>query len=236
MQRSIMMVCLGAIAMAMAGNVQPHAPTSPGTIQARKIELVDGQGHVGAVLSCSDDGQSCHLIFKYANGQDALRMGVSKDAASVRLVYPKADSEARNSDAIVLRLVKDRDSPVISMQSYSAEGKKAKGGRMVRTLDNKVTDIWPSTPSLPAAVRGVAPSIPLVYAFPGDHWIEGVIDDGTVLKLEDGSLWQVDAGDEIKSILWLPISDVKVIEDRNGRYRIVNTDDNESVHAKLLHQ
>jgi hypothetical protein len=82
-------------------------------------------------------------------------MGVSKDAASVRLVYPKADSESRNSEAIVLRLVTDGDSPVTAMQSYSAEGKKAKGGRMVRTLDNKVTDTLPALTATPS-VRNVA--------------------------------------------------------------------------------
>lgn len=58
------------------------------------------------------------------------------------------------------------------------------------------------------------------------HWIDSVMDDGKLIKLEDGSLWRVDDADAIDSALWLPVSDVVVCDDK-----IINTDDNESVHA-----
>ena len=52
------------------------------------------------------------------------------------------------------------------------------------------------------------------------------MDDGKLIKLEDGSLWRVDDTDTIDSALWLPVTDVVVCDDK-----IINTDDDESVHA-----
>lgn len=61
------------------------------------------------------------------------------------------------------------------------------------------------------------------------HWIQAVMSDGEIIKLEDGSLWQVDAGDTVDSALWLPISDVVVCNDK-----MINTDDNETVGVTRL--
>lgn len=61
------------------------------------------------------------------------------------------------------------------------------------------------------------------------HWIESVSGNGKVVKLEDGSLWQVSDLDVITSSLWLPISDVIVCGNR-----MINTDDGESVEVTRL--
>ncbi len=61
------------------------------------------------------------------------------------------------------------------------------------------------------------------------HWVEEVLDDGRIIKLEDGTLWEVDAGDQLTSALWLPPSDITVCDDK-----LINTDDNESVSAHQL--
>jgi len=61
------------------------------------------------------------------------------------------------------------------------------------------------------------------------HWVESVSDDGQIVKLEDGSIWQVNAVDAIDSMLWLPTTDVVVCDDK-----LINTDDNESVEATRL--
>jgi hypothetical protein len=56
------------------------------------------------------------------------------------------------------------------------------------------------------------------------------LSDGELLKLEDGSVWQVDAADTVDSALWLPVSDVLVCDDK-----IVNLDENESVEVTQIH-
>lgn len=61
------------------------------------------------------------------------------------------------------------------------------------------------------------------------HWIESVSDDGGIIKLEDGSVWEVDAGDTVDSALWLPVSDIIVCDDK-----LINIDDNESVSAQRI--
>jgi hypothetical protein len=59
-----------------------------------------------------------------------------------------------------------------------------------------------------------------------NHWIEAVMNDGSVVKLEDGSLWQVDSIDTITSSLWLPATDIVVCDDK-----LINTEDGETVSA-----
>jgi len=61
------------------------------------------------------------------------------------------------------------------------------------------------------------------------HWIEDVTSDGEIVKLEDGSLWEIDAADQIDTQLWLPTSDIIVCPGK-----LINTDDNETAGAIRL--
>ena len=61
------------------------------------------------------------------------------------------------------------------------------------------------------------------------HWIDAVMDNGAIIKLEDGSLWKVSSLDTINSSLWLPISNITVCD-----YKLINTDDNEIVEARRI--
>lgn len=40
------------------------------------------------------------------------------------------------------------------------------------------------------------------------HWIKSKSDDGSIIILEDGTVWEVDVLDRINSMLWLPTEDV----------------------------
>lgn len=64
-----------------------------------------------------------------------------------------------------------------------------------------------------------------------DHWVDSVSDDGEIVKLEDGSIWQVDLADRVDSALWLPTTDIVACDDK-----LINTDDNETVSATRLGQ
>jgi hypothetical protein len=61
------------------------------------------------------------------------------------------------------------------------------------------------------------------------HWVESVTDDGEIVKLEDGSIWEVSAGDTVDSALWLPTTEIIVCDGR-----LINTDDNEKVDATRI--
>ena len=61
------------------------------------------------------------------------------------------------------------------------------------------------------------------------HWVDSVSNDGQIVKLEDGSIWEVDAVDAIDSSLWLPITDIVACDDK-----LINTEDNETVSATRI--
>ena len=60
------------------------------------------------------------------------------------------------------------------------------------------------------------------------HWVETVSDDGSIIKLEDGSIYEVTL-DAATSALWLPLAEIVSCGDK-----LINTDDGETVDATQL--
>jgi hypothetical protein len=73
------------------------------------------------------------------------------------------------------------------------------------------------------------PRVPVTHSSPqsggceSGHWIDSIEGDGKIIKLEDGSLWEVNDIDIVTTSIWLPVSNVIVC----GR-KMVNVDDKES--------
>ena len=61
------------------------------------------------------------------------------------------------------------------------------------------------------------------------HWIDTVSDDGSIIKLEDGSIFEVNDLDALTSSLWLPVTEIVVCDDK-----LINTDDGETVDAERI--
>ena len=59
--------------------------------------------------------------------------------------------------------------------------------------------------------------------------IESVMSDGSIIKLDDGSVWEVDDVDAVDSALWLETTEITACADK-----LINTDDNESVGAHRI--
>ena len=76
------------------------------------------------------------------------------------------------------------------------------------------------------------------FAVGGGHWIKENVGQGSLMILEDGTLWQIDPMDKIDAMLWLPISTIAVVRSASGSpgydYLLVNTDDDEKAHAKYM--
>jgi hypothetical protein len=68
------------------------------------------------------------------------------------------------------------------------------------------------------------------------HWLTESVSDGAILTLEDGSVWRVNPMDRVDTALWLPVSNVTVLErpDSPVSYLLVNTDDDEKAVACFL--
>jgi hypothetical protein len=78
-----------------------------------------------------------------------------------------------------------------------------------------------------------------VYAGVGEgHWIEEVSNGGAMVTLEDGSIWEINSIDRIDTALWLPATDITIIEANRPigeyRYTFINKDDGEKALAKYI--
>jgi len=61
------------------------------------------------------------------------------------------------------------------------------------------------------------------------HWVKSVQDDGKIVILEDGSVWEIDDGDTADTATWLPQTEIVICDDK-----LINTDDDETVDAKKI--
>lgn len=70
----------------------------------------------------------------------------------------------------------------------------------------------------------------------GSHWIESVTDDGSLLTLEDDSIWAIYSVDQVRTWIWLPSQRITVVAG-NGigeyTYLLVNGD-GQTARAKYL--
>ena len=79
--------------------------------------------------------------------------------------------------------------------------------------------------------------------YPGEssgHWILENIDAGSMMVLEDNSVWEIDPLDKISelTLLWLPTSEITIVTSNSGSpgydYLLINADDGGKPHAKFL--
>jgi hypothetical protein len=118
---------------------------------------------------------------------------------------------------------------VMSQPEYAASGIGT-----LRPEQQLVIDRWLSRWTAAAASLSCGGN----YPFTGQkHSIESNAD-GTILILDDDSIWLVQSIDRVDSDLWLPVSDVVVTKGRGGiagfDYLIRSIEDKETVHAKYL--
>ena len=72
------------------------------------------------------------------------------------------------------------------------------------------------------------------------HWILENIDAGSMMVLEDTSVWEIDPLDKISelTLLWLPTSEITIVTSNSGSpgydYLLINADDGGKPHAKFL--
>ena len=90
-----------------------------------------------------------------------------------------------------------------------------------------------------AEEEATTPSRPQTYTGLGrGHWVQRTANSGALVILEDQSLWSINAAHRIYTTLWLPITNITVLEARQpvGEYRywLVNTDNGERALAQFL--
>ena len=115
---------------------------------------------------------------------------------------------------------------------YRADGTISASGKWI---DDKIAGAGAAVPPQSAQPQNPAAQQPRLRrgsnfgSCEADHWIDSVIDDGSIVKLEDGSLWEVALADQVDASLWLPTTEITVCEGK-----LINTEDNEAVEAIRL--
>lgn len=61
-------------------------------------------------------------------------------------------------------------------------------------------------------------------AYSEDNTISAILSDGRIIKMIDGTMYEIYSYDTVTSRFWLPMTDVVITNDK-----IINTDDDESV-------
>ncbi|MGA8489680.1 MAG: hypothetical protein WB711_04610 [Terriglobales bacterium] len=88
-----------------------------------------------------------------------------------------------------------------------------------------------ATPSAPANGTGISSNARQREKCESGLSIESVEGDGKVIKLDNGSMWEVDDVDTVDTALWLVADEVVLCEGK-----IINTDENESAHGTPIRQ
>ena len=69
----------------------------------------------------------------------------------------------------------------------------------------------------------------LVFACETGHWIKSKSSDGSVVVLEDNTVWEIDSIDTIDSAIWIETEEIIVCD-----YELINSDTGDKVGATQL--
>ncbi|MBT5991926.1 MAG: hypothetical protein HOG71_13835 [Bacteroidetes bacterium] len=98
---------------------------------------------------------------------------------------------------------------------------------------NEISSHKVNTPKKPVTIDDY-----MYIGIGGGHWISKKSVNGIMITLEDGSLWEVHSIDKIYTMLWLPVSNITVLESKSPigeyRYELYNIDDGEKALVKYL--
>jgi hypothetical protein len=155
----------------------------------------------------------------FLNGQNVLPPGLAAMSPQER-----KDSGVDSLSETQLRVLSSYVVEAIN-RAYAAGLAMAGSGTAIGSTHPSSTPVRPSVPQRQSYITG------------GGHWIKEN-SGGKVITLEDGSLWQIDAMDQIDTALWLPVTDIVVMvaESSIGGYDyiLISKDDGEKARAKYL--
>jgi len=140
------------------------------------------------------------------------------------------DNFSRAYQAMLERLIQEQSRRLAEAKSQLAAAEAAKQRAELEALRTRM--------QASGSARTKRQGVGSYAGVGGGHWVTQNVDMGTFIILEDGSLWEIDPFDKIDAMLWLPISDITVIQSSSGSpgydYLLINTDDGEKAHAKYV--
>lgn len=138
-----------------------------------------------------------------------------------------------------------QSAPLITMDKVmTGDDLRTTGVASLTPVQRAALDQWLSAYTMQVlqyaqgSARTVGPA-PGPYAGTGArHWIQSKADNGGIIVLEDGSMWEINSLDRVDTSLWLPITDITVVRATSPigdyKYTLINTEDAEKALAKYL--
>lgn len=138
-----------------------------------------------------------------------------------------------------------QSAPVITVDKVmTAEEQRTTGIATLTAPQRAALDSWLSTYTVQVLQYAQGSSRPpgsspgSYVGSGGGHWIKSKADDGGIIILEDGSMWEINSIDRIDTSLWLPITNITVTKASSPigdyKYTLLNTEDREKALAKYL--
>ncbi|MBX5496674.1 MAG: hypothetical protein IRZ15_15170 [Bryobacteraceae bacterium] len=199
---------------------------------------------VGSRLLIPDAGQECRIW-------DSERLGTAAPGPPPRSNFPQVNSDGPGDAIAVLRRALQIAGYDVPTNGTSDDRTKEAFVRYLGSKGHPNTDaglrlamlslaieVLNKRPSPPDALsiagklsrmaKGESASQPTKGCTDG-HWIDSVTGSGKLVKLEDGSIWEVDGVDSINSMLWLPTEEILICGQT-----LINVDNGEKVRATKL--
>ncbi len=200
---------------------------------------------------CSSDEESRRLLDekgRLEKERDGLRQELfalkqdwailQNEDSSAKLIQELRE-ELRKAAEYKSTIQKQLDSNIgtiewLRSENSTLKNKNEQANKTLNELQNKLA-VYQSMEQ--AAIRQQVKGS--VYAgVGGGHWIRETASGGGIIVLEDGSVWEVSSIDRVNTMLWLPVTQITVLENPRGffPYLLVNTDDGEKAEAKYIGQ
>lgn len=125
-----------------------------------------------------------------------------------------------------------------ALESLASPPKAAPQQRGPSALDVAIlSSLLKPQPPITAPPPYQMPTAPLASAtaIMPNRWIDGVDGNGAIVRLNDGSVWQVNELDRLRTALWLPIQRIVVTQSGiYGEWLLVNESRSESSRARRV--
>ncbi len=124
-----------------------------------------------------------------------------------------------------------QSSPAVTVDAVmSAEQLRKTGVDRLTSAQRNALDQWLSEYTLlviQVAQGSPKPANSIPGAYPGStggRWIRSKADNGAIVILEDGSMWEINSLDRVNTALWLPFTNVTILKASYDRGLQIHTD------------
>ena len=161
-----------------------------------------------------------------------LKTGISSEKGESALGFPDTDTLLLIQKVIKLE-------QILSDSEYKSCGLHKLTDVEIANLEKVIATVIQLFIKTMQEQRQMSPRGSSIQTYGGTgsgHWVSKNIDSGKLIKLEDGSLWEISSIDRINTMLWLATEQITITKSGNSPYpyKLINVDQENAAEAKLV--